>query len=522
MKGLKNTYMKKSLQRIGWLLLISCSCIHLMAQTGASALAYAPYQPVLRGMNENAFIRIAVSVPADADIQELEGLYCHFVTGASAVAQVDAFLTGAEPFSAKTPAGNVSAPANTCFIPFSMSLKPGQHFIWISISLKDDAKPGQFIELHATAFRKKNGGTMNIKEQPSAFRKVTGIMLCKAGEQGVNTFRIPGITSTGNGTLIAVYDIRYDNSKDLPGNIDVGMRRSRDGGKSWERPKVIMDMGEPHDQNGIGDPSILYDPVTKKIWVAALWSKGNRSIAGSGPGLSPDETGQFVIVSSDDEGQTWSSPVSITASIKDPAWKILFQGPGAGIAMKDGTLVFPAQYWDAKGMPWSAIVCSKDHGLTWMPVLNGPKANTTEAQVAEIAPGTLMLNMRDNRGGFRSVATTKDLGKTWTEHATSYTALPDPVCMGSLLNAEVIVKGKKRNVLFFSNPATSSGRYNITVKASLDAGNSWDARNSFLLDERSVYGYSCLVQVDERTIGILYEGTKDLYFVLIPVSSIIK
>lgn len=80
----------------------------------------------------------------------------------------------------------------------------------------------------------------------------------------MNTYRIPGILQTNQGTLIAVYDIRYNNSADLPGNIDVGMSRSLDSGRTWQPMKIIMDMGEPHNQSGIGDPSILFDPVTKK------------------------------------------------------------------------------------------------------------------------------------------------------------------------------------------------------------------------------------------------------------------
>ena len=490
--------------------------------TDIRATAYAPYQPVLRGLSENAFIRIAVSIPATAKPIKPESVLCVLSSGRDEVKQVDVFLTGAEPFSASKKIGTIMDPAASFAVPVDAILTSGQHFIWISVRLKDDAIPGKVIELHVNSLKTNSTGPLPVKELASAFRKFTGIALCKAGEQGVNTFRIPGIMQTDKGTLVAVYDNRYVNSKDLPGNIDVGMSRSTDHGKSWQPMKVIMDMGEPQDQNGIGDPSILFDPATHTLWVAALWSKGNHSIAGSGPGLSPDETGQFMLVSSTDDGLTWSAPYSITSSIKDPVWKILFQGPGSGISMKDGTLVFPAQYWDAKGIPWSTIICSKDHGKTWMPAPTGPKSNTTESQVAEISPGVLMLNMRDNRGGYRSVATTSDQGRTWTEHATSYTALPDPVCMGSLIQANVLINGQKKDVLFFSNPATSSGRYNISIKASLDAGNSWKQQNSFLLDERSVYGYSSLVKVDDRTIAILYEGTKDLYFVLIPVSEIIK
>ena len=47
--------------------------------------------------------------------------------------------------------------------------------------------------------------------------------------------------TTKTGTLIAVYDARYKGWGDLPGHIDVGMSRSRDGGRTWEPMKIIMD-----------------------------------------------------------------------------------------------------------------------------------------------------------------------------------------------------------------------------------------------------------------------------------------
>ncbi|MBX3252827.1 MAG: exo-alpha-sialidase [Chitinophagaceae bacterium] len=363
-----------------------------------------------------------------------------------------------------------------------------------------------------------------IAKEISSFKKHIGIAIRKKGDDKVNTYRIPGIVATDKGTLLAVYDIRYNNSKDLPENIDVGLSRSTDGGKSWEPMKIIMDMGEPHENNGIGDPAVLFDPVTKKTWVAALWSKGNRSIAGSEPGLSPDTTGQFVLVSSDDDGLTWSAPINITTQVKNPVWHLYFQGPGSGIAMQNGTLVFPSQYWDEQkkpGIPHSAIIYSEDHGETWKSG-TGAKSNTTEAQVVETTPGMLMLNMRDNRGKFRSVATTTDMGKTWKEHATSRSALADPVCMGSFIKANVDVKGKLKEVLFFSNPNTVLERYNMTIKASLDLGENWLPANETLVDENECYGYSTLVKIDDNTIGMLYEGRGDMYFVRIPVTEIIK
>jgi sialidase-1 len=86
----------------------------------------------------------------------------------------------------------------------------------------------------------------------------------------------------------------------------------------------------------------------------------------------------------------------------------------------------------------------------------------------------------------------------------------------------VKVKGVMKEVLFFSNPNSSTARNNITIKASLDLGETWQDMNQTLVDERKCYGYSALTKIDAQTIGIVYEGTKDLYFVRIPVSEIIK
>jgi sialidase-1 len=285
--------------------------------------------------------------------------------------------------------------------------------------------------------------------------------------------------------------------------------------------RVIMDMGEPHENNGVGDPSILFDPISRKIFVTALWSKGNKSIAGSGPGLTPDETGQFVIAESSDDGLTWSSPVSITAQVKDPAWKLFFDGPGNGIAMKDGKLVFPAQYWDSAGMPHSTIIYSEDHGLNWKRG-TGAKSNTTESQVVEIKDGVLMLSMRDNRGKFRSISTTTDMGATWIEHQTSYNTLEDPVCMAGLMKATMNWDGKTKEFLFFSNPASSHGRVNLSIRYSLDLGETWPKNQKVLIDERKLYGYSVMTKIDDNTVGLLYEGTGDLYFLRIPVTSLLN
>ncbi|MCA9082391.1 MAG: exo-alpha-sialidase, partial [Planctomycetaceae bacterium] len=171
-----------------------------------------------------------------------------------------------------------------------------------------------------------------------------GIALRRGGDDGVHTYRIPGLATTNKGTLIAVYDVRRRNGGDLPGDIDVGMSRSTDGGRTWEAMQVIMDMGRDPKwaYDGIGDPAVLVDEVTGRIWVAAVWSHGRRAWHGSGKGMTPEQSGQLMLVHSDDDGKTWSKPLNITGQVKDPDWHYLLQGPGRGITMKDGTLVFAA------------------------------------------------------------------------------------------------------------------------------------------------------------------------------------
>ncbi|HAS60717.1 MAG TPA: sialidase [Algoriphagus sp.] len=343
------------------------------------------------------------------------------------------------------------------------------------------------------------------------------------GDDGVHSYRIPGLVTTPKGTLLAVYDIRRNSSVDLQGDIDVGLSRSNDGGRSWAPMEVIMDMGEygnlPEDQNGIGDPAILVDHETGDIWVAALWlhgKPGKMAWHSSQPGIYPEQTGQLVLVKSEDDGVTWTEPIVITEQIKDPEWHLFFNGPGKGITMKNGTLVFPAQFKDKDQIPHSTIIFSHDKGRTWK-VGTGAKSNTTEAQVVELKDGRLMLNMRDNRGGSRSIAVTNDLGKTWIEHPTSRSALIEPVCMASLIQ-----NPKQSGMLLFSNPATTEERSMMTIKGSLDDGMTWPENLQVLLDEGKGWGYSCLTFINEKEVGILYESSvSNITFQVVPISEII-
>nr|WP_121274289.1 sialidase family protein [Pedobacter schmidteae] len=519
----KNTFGKYLL---ALLVLCGVACTQkLYDRLGTSVVSVAATEsvnPVFTRQAINPCVRIEVNIPKghkELNFNAISGIIGNVSLGD--IERIELYKGNEKPdFTGTELLGSVIPTGKKFTIPFESKPVVGQHIFWVSLSLKTGANTAHKITLNVEQLTDKTGVIYKINQR-SVTAKYIGIGLRLPKDENVHTYRIPGMITTDKGTLIAVYDIRYDDSRDLPANIDVGMSRSTNGGQSWGEMKNIIDMEGPKDNSGAGDPCVLFDPVTKTIYVAALWSKGNRSIAGSGPGLSPEETGQFVITSSTDDGLTWTKPYSITSQVKNPEWRLFFPGPGNGIAMTDGKLVFPAQYWDAQKMPHATLIYSDDHGKSWKSGI-GAKSNTTESQLVETAQGTLMLNMRDNRGGFRSIATTADFGKSWQEHATSRNTLQEPVCMAAFIKAKVMVKGHLKDVLFFCNPNDSKSRKDITIKASLDMGETWLPVNQLLVDSRNCYGYSALTKVDDHTVGLLYEGVGSLLFVKIPVKDIIK
>lgn len=491
--------------------------IYAQQQPIVQVTASAPVAPIIREQSRNAFLKLAIYTESKGTT--IDAL--NFRLNKQSLSLLDSifiYQNAQEPnFDPKANLQGFS-PSDRCKLT-GITLNPGYNYLWVAIKLKGAVSLEGHVEIHVPSILINSSTSILVKEMGDGFSKRIGTAVRSAWDDGVHTYRIPGIAITDKKTLIAVYDIRYKHSGDLPANVDVGMSRSTDGGHTWEPMKTIMDMGEPHDNNGVGDPAVVFDPISKKIFVVALWSKGNRSIAGSGPGLSPDETGQLVIAESSDDGLSWTTPVSITPQVKDPAWKLFFQGPGNGIVMKNGTIVFAAQYWDKAHMPHATIIYSVDRGKTWKRGI-AAKSNTTEAQVEELPSGVLMLSMRDNRGKFRSVATSKDMGQNWLEHPTSYNTLEDPICMAGFTKANVQTKEGLKDILFFSNPNSSLSRINMSIRASKDFGNTWPF--SLLVDERSTFGYSAMVRLDEKTIGLIYEGIRDIYFVRVPVNEIVR
>ena len=498
-----------------------------------------PYNiyPVLKGKSINPVLNIQIFTSGFSQVKNLEEITLSATeTESNAIKNVQIYFTGkTEYLQSSISFGEKQSFNNTLVFNGKQALKHGANNLFVTYQLDENNTLNSLAAPKCLSV-KIDGKVYFVEQEESLVENYLGIALRQHNQDNVDTYRIPGLATTNNGTLIAVYDIRRNSVTDLQGDIDVGMQRSTDGGQTWEPMKVIMDMKEwgglPNDENGIGDPSVLVDRTNNTIWVAGVWAHGHpekRNWWASKPGILPEQTSQYVLVKSEDDGKTWSEPINITSQIKDPKWYLLLQGPGKGITLKDGTLVFPSQFKDEKQMPHSTIIWSKDKGKTWN-IGTGAKPNTTESQLIELNDGGLMLNMRDNRNNEdksetngRAIAVTYDLGKTWKTHPTSNGALHEPTCMASLIKEDFEIDGEMKSLVLFSNPNSKFGRNHMTIKVSLDDGETWLEKHQLLIDSGGGRGYSCITKIDNKHLGILYEGSQtDLIFQSFAIEDILK
>jgi sialidase-1 len=327
----------------------------------------------------------------------------------------------------------------------------------------------------------------------------------------VKSVRIPGMAVTANGTVIAVADARVDGSYDLGGgtnNIQIAMIRSTDGGRTFEQPRIIHSAATTGE--GVGDPSVLVDRTTGTIYCfytysprpgISFWS------ASSGINTAADPNSMHLqYVTSRDNGATWSGPVELNPSVKDPAWQQAFFSSGHGIQTSTGRLIQPIAFRDASGTSNAGNVYSDDHGVTWK---RGKSAGGTinESKAIERGTGAIVQNMRHNSVRNRYYATSTDGGVTFGA-ATANTLLPDPLCnadeMSYLRPADIGANAApvRTRTALFSNNGNPAARNDLTVRLSTDDGASWPAR---ALIKPGGAGYSTMAVLPDGTVGDLYE-----------------
>jgi BNR/Asp-box repeat. len=322
-----------------------------------------------------------------------------------------------------------------------------------------------------------------------------------SGMDGYHTYRIPALVVTTNGTVLAFCEGRK-NSRSDTGKIDLLLKRSTDGGKTWSPQQIVRSDGD----NVCGNPAPVVDESTGVAWLLMTWNLGAEGEREINSGTSKDTRRVFVTHSADD-GVTWARPQEITASVKKADWRWYATGPANGIQLTRGVhkgrLVIPCNHTElndsSQSVSRSHVIYSDDHGTTWQ--LGGIEDElTNESTVVERADGSLLHNMRSyHKKNRRAVAISEDAGATWSRVKLDETLI-EPVCQGSLLRYNWPKNGSRSRILF-SNPA-STKRENLTIRISYDEGDTWPVSK---LIQAGPSAYSCLAVLPDKSIACLFE-----------------
>jgi sialidase-1 len=370
------------------------------------------------------------------------------------------------------------------------------------------------------------------------------VTVFKNGDDGYRNFRIPAITRAANGDLLAFCEARSGGDAS---EVDLVLKRSTDGGKTWGPLEMVEDnasfrhlFGEKPPEITVGNPCPVVDQLDKqhpgRIWLPFTVEN------------------DFVFVtSSDDHGRTWSPPKDITKAVKKPNWGWYATGPCHAIQIQNGPhkgrLVVPADHRVSstggdRGPCGVQMILSDDHGESWrLGAIDDVYEDTLESNettIVELAGGRLYINTRDQNGkmpGTRAEAFSSDGATTfepsgsteWKTFRPTNDVLDPPVVQCSLLR----VTGKSgKPIVLFSGPddhgPSGGGRKDLRLRVSDDEAKTW--RDGPLIHTGPA-AYSDLVEVQpgSATIGILFEGgdasgkaSTRIDYVAIPLSDALK
>jgi len=321
------------------------------------------------------------------------------------------------------------------------------------------------------------------------------VTVFESGDGGYHTYRIPAVVRTVAGELLAFAEGRKDSAADH-GDIDLVLRRSEDGGKTWGEMRVVAEEGG-EAKIAIGNPAPVVDRRSGTVHL--LFCRNNDRV---------------FHLSSADGGRSWSERREITAEVKREAWGWYATGPGHGIQLERGAqagrLVVACDYRlgsggrDA-GPNGAHAVISDDGGRTWRIGATADAAdgvNPNETSCVELAPrdgnSVLHFNTRDQHGpatGTRAVALSTDGGESF--RGGKFVAAPEfecPVVQGSLLRV-----GDR---IWFSCPNHPSKRERLSLWWSEDGATTWNGPDERIAGPAA---YSDLVELGGGALGVLAE-----------------
>lgn len=384
-----------------------------------------------------------------------------------------------------------------------------------------------------------------------------------SGTGGSTNFRIPALVTLSDGTLVAAADARWNTTADGYG-LDTIVSRSSDKGANWKYTfaNYLGDNGNVsnNDSTAFIDPALAVTSDDTIYMLVDLYPHGTyignvkagtgfdnnghlllRTSSGSSydyyvgdfnngtaniyktdgtqvsdytvdeyyniKGTNVDtnlffsnspyqvlSTSYLYLTKSTDGGKTWSAPQMLNSQVKNSNDMFYGVGPGRGLVTSTGRIIFPCYtYTTSDGN--TSVIYSDDNGKTW----TRSKDMTSQSSEAALAEADGNIYMFTRHGGYY---VSENNGATWSKQQNvgiSYTTS----CQLSAITYSKKIDGK--TAILLSAPTNGRTTGKIFVGLVQDDGSiNW--KYTYSVNGSGTYAYSCLTELSDGFIGLLYEN----------------
>lgn len=447
--------------------------------------------------------------------------------------------------------------------------------------------------------------------------------LFDTGYHGAESYRIPSLLTLDSGVVLAGADQRVSIPNDAPNDINLVMRRSLDGGQTWEEMRTLLSLpgtgalgaslidsvlvqdrstgrviclvdqfpggiGQPNAVVGTGfdaqgrrmlhnragelfavepDGTVVTasgEPTDYRVILGADATTGARAgdvlLDGEAAGsiylayeqapedcLFQHRSSHLLMITSDDEGATWSEPIDITAQVKADWMCFLGTGPGNAIQLTGaehaGRILVPVYYsHEAGGTGYlsCAAIYSDDGGASWTlgaspndgrEVLGAvvssrdladERASLYESVLVEGADGAVHVWARNQHpAGQVAHAVSRDGGATWGEvdyhdQLTEIFSQPNAIAVTGAHDAAGVADPGSRSIVFANASQMLPFRGCGVMRLSHDDGATWP--HNRVINPRH-YVYQCMAQLPNGDIALLWEREwQGLFLTTVPLA----
>lgn len=322
--------------------------------------------------------------------------------------------------------------------------------------------------------------------------------------------REPVLARMGDGSLICTF-LSGGHTEPEDQNITLAVR-SYDDGVTWSSPQVLF-----YHRRRAAYTTEIFTGAKRPMMVVHTYAAESRY----------REISAFLSFS-DDDGKTWSEPVSLPGAASHGNVR-------KGIVLSNGKWLFPVYWqevrerWDWEQIPTSNVI----HGywpsccgvLHWEEggryfretgYLTAPYV-LMENTCAEAEPGHVIMLMRAQGCEELYRSDSYDYGETWQE------AYP---CGIPSASSKILLLSRKGKILLIHNarPETEKmeGRKNLSIWVSEDGMDSWSTKYNLMAQDEAMFYPHAFLDEDQKAVYIACENSRQSYCLRVPFCELWK